>query len=122
MQRVIDVVLEMLAPCLSQCILISFEYEALRQVRCSCKLPIAWVLPEWSEQSRQLAGDLGPEYLFCNRKRLPDDLQQLWPGPWTWAIYTVNTPEDADYFTSLGAGMVETDVIRQLMQTGTAGD
>ena len=121
LQRVIDVVLETLAPCHSQCILISFEYEALRQVRRCCDLPIAWVLPEWSEQSQQLAGDLGPEYLFCNRKRLPDELQQLWPGPWTWAIYTVNTPEDAQYFASLGAGMVETDVIRQLMQTGTAG-
>ena len=70
---------------------------------------------------RQQTAALQPEYLFCNRKRLPDELQQLWPGPWTWAIYTVNTPEDAQYFASLGAGMVETDVIRQLMQTGTAG-
>ena len=119
-QRVIDIVLEALAPCLSQCILISFEYEALQQVRRCCNLPIAWVLPEWSEQTRQQAKALMPEHLFCNRKRLPDGLRQLWPGSWTWAIYTVNTMEDAKYFASLGADMVETDVIRQLIQSGLA--
>ena len=120
-QHVIDIVLETLAPCLSQCILISFEYRALQQVRRCSDLPIAWILLAWSEQTRQQADALGPEYLFCNRKRLPDGLRQLWPGPWTWAIYTVNTLQDADHFASLGAGMVETDVIRQLMQSGPAG-
>jgi glycerophosphoryl diester phosphodiesterase len=120
-QRCIDIVLQALEPCLSQCILISFEYGALQQVRRCCDRPIAWVLPKWSEQTRQQAIALQPEYLFCNRKRLPADLTQLWPGPWTWAIYTVNTAEDAGCFTALGAGMVETDVIRSLMQAGPAG-
>ena len=119
-QHVIDTVLETLAPCLSQCILISFEYEALQQVHHSCDLPIAWVLPEWSPRMHRQAIALQPDFLFCNRKRLPDDLQQLWPGPWTWAIYTVNTLGDARRFAALGAGMVETDVIRELIQSGTA--
>lgn len=116
----IDIVLQTLAPCLSQCILISFEYEALQHARHCCDLPIAWVLPEWSDQIRRQAEALQPEYLFCNRKRLPDGLQQLWPGNWTWAIYTVNTLEDAGRFADLGAGMVETDCIRQLMQSDPA--
>jgi glycerophosphoryl diester phosphodiesterase len=119
-QHVIDIVLEALAPCLSQSILISFEYGALEQVRRCCSLPIAWVLPEWSPQTHQQAMALQPEFLFCNRKRLPDDLQQLWPGPWTWAIYTVNTPGDARRFAALGAGMIETDVIREFMQPDSA--
>ena len=121
-RRVIDIVLETLAPCLSQCILISFEYEALQQVRRCCDLPVAWVLPEWSARTQQQAMALQPGFLFCNRKRLPGDLNQLWPGPWTWAIYTVNTHEDARRFAALGAGMVETDVIRELMQSGAASD
>jgi len=120
-QRCIDIVLQALEPCLPQCILISFEHGALQQVRRCCDRPIAWVLPEWSEQTRQQAAALQPEYLFCNRKRLPADLTQLWPGPWTWAIYTVNTAEDAGRFAALGAGMVETDVIRSLMQAVPAG-
>lgn len=119
-QHVIDIVLETLAPCLSQCILISFEYGALQQVRHSCDLPVAWVLPEWSPATHRQAKALQPEFLFCNRKRLPRDLQQLWPGPWTWAIYTVNTHEDVRRFAALGAGMVETDVIRELMHSGAA--
>lgn len=119
-QHVIDIVLETLTPCLSQCILISFEYDALQQVRHSCDLPLAWVLPEWSPTTHRQAKALQPEFLFCNRKRLPGDLQQLWPGPWTWAIYTVNTHEDARHFAALGAGMVETDVIRELMLSGAA--
>jgi glycerophosphoryl diester phosphodiesterase len=119
-QRVIDIVLEALAPCLSQSILISFEYAVLVHIRRCCELPIAWVLPEWSTQTQQQAMTLQPEFLFCNRKRLPDGLQQLWPGPWTWAIYTVNTSGDARRFAALGAGMIETDVIREFMQRGSA--
>jgi glycerophosphoryl diester phosphodiesterase len=119
-QRVIDIVLATLDPCLSQSILISFEYAALEQVRRCCELPIAWVLPEWSPQTQQQAMALQPDFLFCNRKRLPEGLQQLWPGPWTWAIYTVNTHGDAERFAALGAGMVETDIIRELMHPDAA--
>jgi glycerophosphoryl diester phosphodiesterase len=121
-QRCIDLVLQALTPCRSQCILISFEHAALQQVRRCCDLPIAWVLPEWSPERRRQATELKPEFLFCNRKRLPVDLQQLWPGTWTWAIYTVNTLQDAERFAALGAGMVETDIIRTLMGQGGRGD
>ena len=113
--RVIDIMLDTLQDCLSQCILISFEYEALQQVRRQSRLPIGWVLPEWSGQMHAQATALQPEYLFCNRKRLPADLNCLWDGPWRWVIYTINSIEDALTYAALGADMVETNTIRQLM-------
>ncbi|MDH3561169.1 MAG: glycerophosphodiester phosphodiesterase family protein [Gammaproteobacteria bacterium] len=120
--RVIDLTLEALDDSLSQCIIISFEHEALVHVREITSLPIGWVLPEWSVDSRVLATELGPEYLFCNRKRLPSDTEPLWPGPWQWVVYTVNTADEVQAFRSRGVDLLETNVITRLLADGTLGN
>lgn len=113
--RVLDIVMDCLAVVPNQCILISFDYAALQHVRANNPLPIGWVLPDWSAENRALAVELAPEYLFCNRKRLPSQDKPLWPGPWQWVIYTLNEAADITHYRALGANMAETNVIRKLL-------
>jgi len=113
--KVVDTVLDTIAPVLPQCILISFDYDILVHVRQHCQLPIGWVLREWSSDSRDRAMKLAPNYLFCNRKRLPAEAESLWPGPWQWVVYTVNVASEVSPFLQRGIQLIETNRIRQLL-------
>jgi len=113
--HVIDTVMDIIQPVAGQCIMISFDYEALVYLRSHFQIPVGWVLPEWSVANQSRADVLAPEYLFCNRKRLPPDTEPLWQGPWQWAVYTVNDPADARAFLQRGIQLVETNVIRKML-------
>jgi glycerophosphoryl diester phosphodiesterase len=113
--KVIETILNSIDPILPQCILISFDYDTLVHARQHCQLPIGWVLREWSSNYKDRALKLAPDYLFCNRKRLPADTEPLWQGPWQWAVYTVNKAREVPPFLQRGIQLVETNVIRQLL-------
>lgn len=112
---VIDIHRTLLDGIKSQCIITSFDYQALEMARGLGNYQIGWVLPEWSEQNRKLAELLAPEYIFCNRKRLPEGKIILWPGPWQWVAYTINDPDDIRYYLKRGFNLVETNCINQLL-------
>ena len=121
--RVMDAILEELDEVLFQSIIISFQQEPLIHTRGASHLPIGWVLPEWSNTTHAAAAQLRPEYLICSRKRLPAEPEPLWPGPWEWVVYTVNTPEDALALRNRGVSLLESDVIRELLgDARLAGD
>ena len=113
-------VLGTLADVLGQCTLISFEDQALHYCRQACGLPLGWVLPEWSPATHDRALALAPEYLFCNRTRLPPEPAPLWEGPWRWGVYTLNEPEAIRHMLVRGARLVETDTISTLLETPLA--
>lgn len=113
---VIDILRQSLARIRSQCIVISFEYPALEKIRDAGDFTIGWVIPEWSEQNRKLADLLAPDYLFCNRKRLPEGKNILWPGPWQWVAYTVNDPVGIQHCLGRGFDLVETNCVNQLLK------
>ncbi len=113
--KVVDTVLDTIDPVLPQCILISFDYDTLVHARQHCQLPIGWVLREWSDESRDRALKLAPDYLFCNRKRLPAGTEPLWPGPWQWVVYTVNAASEVAPLLERGIQLIETNCIRQLL-------
>jgi glycerophosphoryl diester phosphodiesterase len=113
--RVMDAILAELREVLAQCIIISFEQDPLIHTRAASHLPIGWVLPEWSNTTRAAAAQLQPDYLICSRKRLPAEPDRLWPGPWQWIAYTVNTVEEALALRNRGIDLLETDVIRALL-------
>jgi len=114
-EKVVDSVLQILRPVLSQCILISFEAEPLFYARERQRLPVGWVIPEWNTDNQVRATELAPEYLFCNRKRLPPPDVPLWPGGWHWVAYTINAIEDIPQFTRRGISMLETNAISRLL-------
>jgi glycerophosphoryl diester phosphodiesterase len=113
--KVIDIMLETLADVLSQCTLISFEYEPLQHVRDRTLLPIGWVVPHWSDDSRRMAESLAPEFLFVNQTRLPPAPAPLWDGPWCWVAYTVNEADAVAPLLARGFSLIETNVIRSLL-------
>jgi glycerophosphoryl diester phosphodiesterase len=113
--RVMGIILAELRDVLAQCIIISFQQDPLLHTRRACDLPIGWVLREWSDDTRAAAAALRPEYLICNRKRLPAEPEPLWPGPWQWIAYTVNTAEEALALRARGIALLESDVIRRLL-------
>lgn len=123
--HVLDIVLACLAPVQEQCILISFDDQVLVEARRRQTLPVGWVLPEWSDTTAGIAAALQPDYLFCNRKRLPPEPVPLWDGPWQWVVYTVNAGEEIPPFLARGFRLVETNRICGLLAeaaatTGTA--
>ena len=113
--KVIDTVLERLTPVLQQCTLISFDHDTLVHARSHCSLPVGWVLGDWSVENEKRASMLAPDYLFCNRKRLPPGDEPLWQGPWQWAVYTINAAGDVAPLLARGVQLIETDIIRQLL-------
>jgi len=113
--RVLEAVMNTLRAVETQCVLISFDYDTLVYTRKHYRIPIGWVLPDWSATNQSRAIELGPEYIFTNRKRLPPEPDDVWPGPWQWAIYTVNTAGEAQAYVEQGIDLIETDVIRQLL-------
>ena len=121
--RVVDTILTVLEEVVGQVIIIGFDYEALVYTRERCDLPIGWVLPAWSEENRARASELSPEYLFCNRKRLPPAPAALWEGPWKWVVYTVNDASEIAPFIKRGIDMLETNVISKLLaEPGSGGE
>ena len=113
--QVMDAVLAELHEVLAQCIIISFQQEPLIYARAVSRLPIGWVLSQWSGAARTAAAKLEPEYLICSRRRLPAEPEPLWSGPWKWIVYTVDTVEDALALRGRGVGMLESDTIRSLL-------
>ena len=88
---------------------------ALKSIRSEWRLPIGWVLPQWNEAHRQIAETLIPEYIFCKNKRLPDLARDIWAGEWSWVVYPVNEPGEAQSWFDDGLAYVETDDIHGMV-------
>lgn len=113
-EAVLRRVSEVLQPVLSRCVLISFDLAAVRILRLMTGARIGWVLSQYDADSLREATALAPEFLFCNLERVPATAEQLWPGPWDWAIYEVRDLATARHCRELGAKYVETMAVRSL--------
>ena len=114
--RAIDLTMEAIEPIRNQCIFISFEYDALVYARQHFDLPIGWVLPEWSDESRDKAIELAPEYLHVDVDICPRQQSELWDGPWRWVAYTINSAEQVKTLSGLGVELLETDRYSDLIK------
>ncbi len=59
---------------------------------------IGVILRQWSPAVRERMKALAPEFLVIHFKRVPKG-EDLWPGPWQWAVYEVG-----DFSTTLRWG------------------
>lgn len=115
----IERVLSALGNAIDQCIVISFSEKAVRLARQHSECRIGWALHEWSEQYRQTAIELAPEYLFCNHRKLPPAPAPLWAGPWSWVVYEVADLELAASLFGRGVHLLETMAIAEMMGADT---
>jgi len=109
---VVERVLDELRPVMPNAVVISFDLEAVKIARRSGGARIGWVLDAWDDAVLSTAGTLAPEYLFCN---LPLAGDPLWPGPWQWVVYGVETVDVAMAMAGRGADLVETMALGVLL-------
>ncbi len=102
----VDRVLAALAPVLDRCCLISFDAEACRLARTAAGVPIGWVLDDDPVLLQARLESLGPEYAFCDHRRLPAG-RPLPAGAWTWVVYEINDAGLAIDLHGRGVAMVE---------------
>ena len=63
-----------------------------------------------------------PEWIFCDRDRLPPAPEPPWPGNWKWVVYEVTDPNEARDLASRGIAFVETMAVREMLaDLGSAG-
>ncbi len=113
-------VLEALQPCIEQCVVISFVAEAIAQARELGAPRVGWAIRQFSNVVRQQATLLQPEFMFCDHMTIPaasnKNPKPLWAGPWRWAVYEVGTAEHAIELARLGADLIETFEIGDLIR------
>lgn len=115
-ERAVDLTIESLEDIEQQCVLISFEYDALTYAQHKYDLPVGWVLSEWSKEARQKANALEPDYLFVDVDLCPGEGSEIWSGGWEWVTYTVNDAQQVEHFAGLGIELLETDRYSELKQ------
>jgi glycerophosphoryl diester phosphodiesterase len=104
--QVVPVLMDALNDFQKQCILISFDRGVLEYARKAGMSRIGWAIREWSDDFRAQAQALSPDVLFCDVEIIGNN--DLWPGPWQWALYDVVDPDEALRWFSRGAGYIET--------------
>lgn len=107
---------EVVYPVHQQCVMISFEWHSLAMIRKLGMKRIGWVINRWDPEQLAIASDLAPDYLFCGTQNLPQKLNELWPGPWQWVVYTVNDYASALKYVEAGILLIETDTIGTLLE------
>jgi len=116
--KVMDALLDILAPHADSCILLSFSYEALEYAREHSTMKIGWVLDKFDNEHKQRALKLLPEYLACNHLKLPDN-ELPWPGQWQWMLYDITSVKDALLWGKLGIDLIETRDIGTMLRDET---
>ncbi len=116
---VIDAVAATLEPISQRAVAISFDAASMARFRNRHGFRIGWVLHEWSDPSRRAAESLAPEFLFCNKTRVPPT-DDLWAGPWRWAIYEIEQATELAEWRARGADLFETMRVAEIA-AGVAG-
>ncbi len=107
-------VLPLLRPLQARLVLISVVPGVVAAAR-DAGLASGWVIPGWTDANRTLAARLRPDWLLCNRRRLPPAPAPLWPGDWRWAVYEVRRAAEARQLARRGVGLVETMAVAELV-------
>lgn len=111
LELTVERILQVLQPYQEQCIIISFDWQAVAIARKKGIERIGWVIPRWDHEHEKIAYSLAPDYLFCSVWRMPPTMEDRWEGPWQWAVYTVNDSQTALQYAQQHIRMIETDAI-----------
>jgi len=98
-----------------QCVIISFNHEVIEYTRKISSLRTGWVLPKWNDKNRELADQLKPDFLFCDKELLPRNDENVWQGSWQWAIYNLDDVTSAIAMANRGMPFLETNQIGTLL-------
>ncbi len=114
--NMVDATVKILRAFGDQAVFISFDAAAMEYACWNHGVRIGWVLPEWNADNQVRAEAMAPNYLFCDTDILPEHDHDIWRGPWQWAVYVVDDPDQALAFSTRGIDLVETDRIVDMLQ------
>lgn len=112
---VMDALLDVMFPHRDQCVLISFDIEALHFARKRAAPALGWVLYRYNAEHRRRAERLQPHYLICNHEKIPGD-ESPWPGPWQWMLYDIRDSRQVLDWARRGVGLIESGDICRLLK------
>ena len=111
---VVDQVMDRLAPVGERAIPISFDLECLDRARTRGAAGIGWVLDDLDEATHDAAEKMAPEHLIVDHRKLTT--APLWPGPWRWTSYEVDTAALGLALLDRGVDLVSTMAIGELQE------
>ncbi|MBI5638484.1 MAG: glycerophosphodiester phosphodiesterase [Nitrospinae bacterium] len=114
-ELMVRAVIEAIKPVMERCIAISFATAPLVEARRQGWQKTGWVVRRYNEASRRVAESLSPDYLFCNHEKISAAPGALWKGNWKWALYEITDPALATKWLGLGADMIETMRIGEML-------
>jgi len=122
-EKVVEVLEEVLQPYQDRCYVISYHDAILAQMQ-QKGFAIGWILATHDEASCALVKRLRPELIICNHSKITNLAEQLWQGknlagePWRWMLYEVNKLNRVNSLMHLGVDLVETantvDLVKEL--------
>ena len=115
-EAVTEAVLTIMDPVAHQCVFLSFDPDVVQHLGNVSKTATGWVIPEWNDENCDLAETLNPQWLFCNRKRLPIANRDVWQGDWNWVLYTINEMGEGEKLCERGFRYLETDRILDILR------
>lgn len=98
-----------------QCVIISFDADAIRYVGQHSDFACGWVLQQYNEPNLKLARQLQPDYLIVNHRKIPSNQEPL-QGEWHWMVYDITDPELALHYASFNIPLIETRDICTLLE------
>jgi len=98
-----------------QCVIISYDFDALKYVQDNSDFPTGWILREYDDDSHQRAIELNPDYLIINHRKVPVK-QEPWSGDWHWMVYDVTDPELAIHYSTFNIPLIETRNICSMLE------
>lgn len=101
---------------LDRSIIISFDYDVILELKRLDLYQAGWIIEDYTEQTLAKADALKPDYLIVKEELIPAATKSLWQGFWQWMVYTVDEPQHAMDLARLGASLVETNAIGEMLQ------
>ncbi len=111
---VVERVLAVLEPVRLRAVVISYLPEVIREVRDAGWSRSGLILKTWDQRSNVETRELGPDFVFCNVKKLPTE-GDLRPDGFPLAVYDVTDPERAVELCRRGVDLVETFAIAEML-------
>ncbi len=108
--------LQKLKPYSQQCILISFDFDAIAYAKEYSDLLVGWVLKKYNPSYLKWAKQLQPDYLICNQRKIPRK-GKLWAGSWQWMLYDILDSNKALKYTQREIAYIETGDIEGMIKS-----
>lgn len=106
-ESTLSIVQELLAPVISQAVLISFDYPFIAHAHASGYPRLGFVLQQWSDLESDEIASIKAEFVFCDRGKIPLDAN-LNTLTSKLVVYEVDDPAVAVELFERGVDMIET--------------